>query len=83
MATKDVTDLMVCRAYAEAQRQRGENWDRDYELPYVILQRMTGECLKVCYRAMERACDRNLVEFGVSLRTGWLTKSGLELLEKA
>lgn len=83
MSTKDVTDKMVCTAYAEAARQRGQGigevWS-DYEYPYVILMRETGECEKVCYRAMERACDRDFVEFGVSLRTGWLTEKGIKLL---
>lgn len=79
MATKDITDKMVCEAYAEAEQQRdqgpGMPW-RDYEYPYVILQRRTGECFKVCYRAMERAEKRGFVECGVSLRTGWLTDKG-------
>ena len=80
MATKDVTDLMVCEAYAEAERQRGGEWSNDYEYPYDILMKQTGECFKVCYRAMERAADRRLVECGVSLRTGWLTEKGRALL---
>lgn len=82
MSTKDVTDKMVCDAYAEMDRQRdqghGKPW-ADYEFPYVILMRLTGECEKVCYRAMERAAARDLVEYGVSLRTGWLTEKGKEL----
>lgn len=75
MATKHVTDLMVCKAY----RQYRENFPNG-PFPYVILQDMTGECEKVCYRAMERAADRDLVEYGVSLRTGWLTEKGISLL---
>jgi hypothetical protein len=86
MSTKDVTDKMVCDAYAEMHRQRdqgrGKPW-ADYEFPYVILMRMTGECEKVCYRAMQRACDRNLIEYGVSLRTGWLTDKGLALIKES
>lgn len=83
MATKDITDKMVCEAYAEAERQRGTSDELiDYEYPYVILQRVTGECEKVCYRAMERALGRGFIEYGVSLRTGWLTKEGRALLTK-
>lgn len=85
MSTKDVTDKMVVDAYAEAMRQRGQGsgapW-ADYEYPYVILMRVTGECEKVCYRAMERACARDLVEYGVSLRTGWLTDKGQALAKE-
>lgn len=75
MATKDVTDLMVCKAY----KQYRDGWP-DSPWPYEILQAETGECFKVCWKAMERACDRDLIEFGVNLRSGWLTEKGLELL---
>jgi hypothetical protein len=43
---------------------------------------MTGQPLKVCYRAMERAHKRGYVEYGVSLRTAWLLPKGLELLQE-
>lgn len=80
--TKDVTDEMVCRAYerAESQRGSGPGW-KDYDYPYITLARETGACFKVCYAAMERACKRNLIEYGVSLRTGWLTDKGRELIK--
>ena len=82
--TKDITDEMVCRAYqrAEVQRGNGRAW-RDYDYPYTTLERETGACFKVCYRAMERAANRGLVEYGVSLRTGWLTDEGKALLQSA
>lgn len=80
MATRDVTDGQVCLAYAESLRQRDAG-RKPYDYPYEILQRMTGQCEKVCYRAMERANDRGYVEYGVSLRTGWLTPKGKALLE--
>lgn len=83
MATKHITDKQVCEAYAEAARQRGKNWDRPYEMPYEILERITGQPFKVCYRAMERAEERGFIEYGVSLRTGWLTESGLDLISQA
>lgn len=80
MATKDITDKQVCEAYAEAARQRGDNWDKPYEMPYEILERVTVQPFKVCYRAMERAEERGLIDCGVSLRTGWLTDKGKSLL---
>lgn len=80
MATKDITDKQVCKAYAEAERQRGIDWKNDYEYPYLILMRITGQPEKVCYRAMERAEERGYIEYGVSLRTGWLTIKGKELI---
>lgn len=73
MATKDITDLMVCQAYQDRQPT---------ELPYDLLMQRTGECLKVCYRAMERAHGRGYIEYGVSLRSGWLTDKGKQLLKE-
>lgn len=73
MATKDISDEQVCRAYSEYQR----NLSR---YPYQLLSAWTGEPEKVCYRAMERADRRGLIEYGVSLRTGWLTEKGIQLL---
>lgn len=49
--------------------------------PYEALAASTGQPEKVCYRAMERAERRGLIEYGVSLRTGWLTEAGKALLE--
>jgi len=88
MATKDITDLQVCQAYAKWRvlldleielRKRGRIVRAPY--PYELLMQVTGECFKVCYRAMERAARRDLVEYGVSLRTGWLTDKGRALLD--
>jgi hypothetical protein len=73
MATKDITDRQVCEAYA-ARAKDGLPWPDDR------LAAMTGQCEKVCYRAMERAEQRGLIEYGVSLRSGWLTDKGLALL---
>jgi len=50
--------------------------------PYEILQEVTGQPEKVCYKAMERADDRGLIDYGVSLRTGWITEEGMKLLKE-
>lgn len=75
MSTKDISDKQVCEAYRDfkAADMRGP-W------PYELLQERTGQPLKVCWRAMERASDRGFVDYGVSLRTGWLTPEGEALL---
>lgn len=75
MAMKDISDAQVCRA-VQAFR------DRDCELPfpYEALADETGQPEKVCYRAMERAALRGLINCGVSLRTGWLTDKGKALI---
>lgn len=74
MATKHISDKQV----VEAVNQYTQNHDR---WPYEILAEVTGQCEKVCVRAMERSSDRGLLEYGVSLRTSWLTDKGRELLE--
>lgn len=90
MAMKDISDEQVCRAvqaYQDAMRAMPKKpiygntttYDSPH-WPYEALALETGQCEKVCYRAMERACDRDLIEFGMSLRTGWLTDKGKELL---
>jgi hypothetical protein len=74
MATKDVSDALVCAAFVRAKACDFKRW------PYDFLMEWTGQCQKVCYRAMERAWRHNLVDFGVSLRTGWVTRKGALLL---
>ena len=82
MSRKDITDKMVCEAYAESKRQREVGLTKTYWFPYEILSLWTGEPQKVCYRATQRANDRRLIDYGVSLRTGWLTNKGIELLNR-
>lgn len=77
MSMKDVPDELVCRVVVAFQ-DRGLHGP----YPYERLAALTGEPEKVCYRAMERAADRGLLEYGVSLRTAWLTPKGIELLKK-
>ena len=74
MKTSDITDAQVCRAYAEWQDSRDLFADQ-------VLMLMTNAPEKVALRATERAARRGLVEYGVSLRTGWLTDKGRELLK--
>lgn len=75
MATKDISDRDVCRAFEAYQKDYGK-------FPYEYLMEWTGEPMKVCWRAMERADRRGLVEYGVSLRTGWLTDAGRAALKE-
>lgn len=80
MSRKDVTDQMVCCA-VDLHRQVAQMFGyKKAPWPYEILAQFLGEPEKVCYRAMERACDRELLDYGVSLRSGWLTKKGHEVL---
>lgn len=74
MAMKDITDLQV----VQAQQRWRDN--RNGPFGYEILAAETGQADKVCYRCLERAAARGLLDYGVSLRTAWLTESGMALL---
>ena len=73
MATKDISDKQVCEAVRDSRVANFSPW------PYELLSDRTGQCQKVCFRAMERAYDRGYLEYGTSLRTAWVTKEGEEL----
>ena len=75
---KDISDGQVCSAVLDYQQAMKAGGDPAY--PYEVLASETGQPEKVCYRAMERAMRRGLIEYGVSLRTGWLTREGLDLV---
>lgn len=70
MSVKHVTDLMVCRVFRDEELHERE----------LTLVTMSGEPFKVVTRAMERAHRHGLIEYGVSLRSGWLTELGKALL---
>lgn len=81
MATKDITAKMVCAAYVKADTYRTLKAEYDpIKFASDFLLEETGECEKVVERAMERAESRGLLDYGVSLRSGWLTDKGKELL---
>jgi hypothetical protein len=71
MARKDVSDQQVCQVYADEASGR-----RRIDL----LQRRTGQPEKVCWRAMERAFGRGLLDYGMWLQGGWLTEAGRALV---
>jgi hypothetical protein len=62
---------------ARSLRDRSPTAAETLVWPYDILRVWTSQCEKVCYRAMERAESRRLLECGVSLRNGWLTTEGI------
>lgn len=73
MATKDVSDLQVVQAYS-MPNHAGSMY------PHERLAQETGESLKVCWRACQRAAERGYIDHGVTLRAGWVTAKGRELL---
>ncbi len=76
-ATKrsDISDFEVCKAVEEFQLHHLEG-----DFPYEFLAKKFGCDEKLAYSACKRACDNDLIEYGVSLRTGWLTEKGKSLL---
>ncbi len=73
---RHISDLMVVKAVDVYCK------DRSGRFPYEAIAGALGCPEAIAYAACERACDRDLIEYGVSLRTGWLTDKGKELLEK-
>lgn len=80
MARKDISDLQVLRAYRQAW---AEPKRQPFLYPEQILHAETGEPVKVCLAAMMRASVRDLIDYGVSLRAGWITYKGLAMLAAA
>jgi hypothetical protein len=60
--------------------QRFEHCCKEAGTTLSILAATTGQCAKVCWRAMERAHERGYLEFGTSLNSAWLTDKGKELI---
>ena len=67
----------------ETLRNAGETSEKDRGTALQALASETGEPEKVCYRAMERADRRGLLDYGVSLRTAWLADKGRAVLIKS
>ena len=81
---KHISDELVCVAVAHYNHvMKASNYRADEPFPYEKLAEITGAPEKVTYAACERACDRELIEYGVSLRTGWLTDKGKALVDAA
>lgn len=72
MARKDISDQQVCEAVAYTKGT--------YLRPHEWLAKRTRQPVKVAYRALERARDHGLIDYGVSLASGWLTDEGIALL---
>lgn len=76
MATKHITDLLVCQVFRDVKEQKIPDF------PVSVLMERSKQCFKVCVRAIERAYDRGYLECGVSLNAAWLTDKGIKLLEE-
>lgn len=72
IATKDITDEQVVRAAAAFRDDRGPAGVRTID----GLMAATGAPYKVALRAIERACRRGLVDWGVCPDVAWPTPAG-------
>lgn len=75
MKRKDISDLEVLKAYRE---HHADIYNTPF--PYEILAKKFGCDEKLAYSACERALKKGLLDYGVSLRCGWITDKGNELL---
>lgn len=80
MATRDISDYLVVKAYDEFSRYEGRWIIPGCPFPYGYLMEWTGLSFKECYGAMMRAEKRGFIEYGTSLKAGWLTDKGKKLL---
>lgn len=78
MATKDISDAQVVVACIKNRESDGVVDG----FAIGILMRETGQPEKVCYNAMERAANRDYIDYGVSVRTAWPTEKGYALINK-
>jgi hypothetical protein len=80
---KPITDLQVVQAFQNAERRRASWLDGTGGpggfYPYDWLED-TGHTFDSCYVAMERALEKGLVGYVLSLRCGHLTEKGEALL---
>ena len=75
MKRSDITDLDVVVACANREKYQFISDKLKEKFPLYPI--------KVIMSAIERASDRRYLDYGVSLRTGWLTDNGKALLESS
>lgn len=81
MATKDICDRQVVEAFIVCEEHNNSNPVEHWVNPQEALSARTGQPLKVCRAAIDRAFDRGYIDYGVSLLRGWVTEKGKELLK--
>ena len=78
MATKHISDVDVVAVVADLNATRMSGVSAPERLAL-----RTGQPPKVCFRALERAARRDLIDYGVSLNYPWLAPKGLQLQAEA
>jgi hypothetical protein len=77
MQVKDLADPLVLGLIADCWRRMNDG-ERAPFADQILIR--NGVPPKVVLRKMERLADRGLIEYGVSLRTAWLTEAGRRAL---
>lgn len=76
MKRKDIPTISVLKAYKKMEDTvRGKFVDE-------ILMEEFNAPEKLVYSAINRDYDKGFIEFGVSIRSGWLTESGEKYLNE-
>ena len=73
MKRKDITTKMVLLAYLESKDTN--------KFPYDILMKATGCDFKLAYSAIKRDLCKGYIDYGVSLRSVWVTAKGIEYIK--
>ena len=76
MQLKDIS----IKTILEQQQQWQDN--NDLSFTYEILSKKYNCSEKLIYKKMEKLVDKDYLEYGVSLRTAWLTEKGLKFLKE-
>ena len=80
MNRRDISTLTVLTACERAFVRDDQQRVVDGRMSWEIIQAETGAPEKVVYAAMQREDDRGMIEWGVSLRTAWLSDKGKQKL---
>jgi hypothetical protein len=75
MKRGDISTLIVLEAAEKAHSEKEM-------MTWQYIEQKTNAPEKIIYAAMQREDKRGFLEWGVSLRTAWLTVSGIAELEK-
>lgn len=75
-----ITDYQVCKAYQKFLSNRGNDVTLVTKFADSYLMEMTGKSKKECLAAMEKAADLGLIEYVITLRSGWLSHKGYNLI---
>lgn len=78
MSTKDISDKQVVQVVYQLREDARQGKHEGDAL--TRLMELTNQPQKVCIRAMQRAELRGFIHYGVSIRTAWLSDSGVDLL---